>query len=57
MGAKFHISKMKVQVNKNILGLQLSQNWDVYSGRSTLKLMKLKLQGPLSRRSPWNNFF
>ena len=45
------------KINTNILGLQLSENWDVYSGRSTLKLMKLKLQGPLSRMSPWNKCF
>jgi len=45
------------KINTNVLGLQLSQDWDVYNGRSTMKLMKLKLQCPLSRRSPWNNFF
>ena len=41
-------------INTNILGLLLSQDWDVYSGRSIMKIMKLKLQGPLFRRSPWN---
>ena len=45
------------KINTNVLGLQLSQDWDVCSGRSTMKLMKFKLQWPLSRRSPWNNFF
>ena len=38
--------------NKNILGLQLSQDWDVYTGTFvdlTMKLTKLTLQawGPL----------
>jgi hypothetical protein len=45
-------------INKNILGLQLSQDWDVYTGTFvdlTMKLTKLTLQawGPLY---PGNNF-
>ena len=39
-------------MNKNILGLQLSQDWDVYTGTFvdlTMKLTKLTL-GPLISR-------
>ena len=48
-----------IYINKNILGLQLSQDWDVYTGTFvdlTMKLTKLTLQawGPLY---PGNNFF
>jgi hypothetical protein len=50
---------ISIYINKNILGLQLSQDWDVYTGTFvylTMKLTKLTLQAPY-KYNPNFSFF